>query len=164
MPSVSFASWFVCNHSDYFLFGVGSRESTTKFIFPIELVLYNSSFPSCNGASHCCCDARVWHHQVKQFLFLQHLCWYNPTCLLQNHLHTFMVLFIKEICSLCQKRFDKLVWTTLSKNFKTIWINKFYAIFTSPNQFLLDWGIGLVVFGTDWTCEFITMEQFSLCH
>ena len=28
-------------------------------------------------------------------------------------------------------------------------LSKLYAIFPSPNQVLLDWGIGLVVFGTD---------------
>jgi hypothetical protein len=28
-------------------------------------------------------------------------------------------------------------------------LSKFYAIFTSPNQFLLDLGLGLAVFGAD---------------
>jgi hypothetical protein len=28
-------------------------------------------------------------------------------------------------------------------------LSKFYVIFTSLNQFVLDWGIGLVVFGAD---------------
>ena len=31
----------------------------------------------------------------------------------------------------------------------SIWFSKFYAVFNNPNQFLLDWGIGLVVFSTD---------------
>jgi hypothetical protein len=39
---------------------------------------------------------------------------------------------------LSQKHFDKLAW-----------LSKFYTIFTNPNQFLLDWDIGLVVFGAD---------------
>ena len=45
---------------------------------------------------------------------------------------------IKVYTVLSQKHFDKLAW-----------LSKFYAIFTSPNQFLLDWDIGLVVFGAD---------------
>jgi hypothetical protein len=28
-------------------------------------------------------------------------------------------------------------------------ISKYYAILTSPKQFILDWGLGLVVFDTD---------------
>ena len=70
--SVSFAS-FLCDHSDFSLFCVGDCGLTTEFTFPIELALYNSSFPSCNGASHCR-DARVWHNQAKRVLFLQHPC------------------------------------------------------------------------------------------
>jgi hypothetical protein len=41
--------------------------------------------------------------------------------------------------SLCQKHLE----------FFSICLSKFYANFTSSNQFLLDKGIGLVVFGTD---------------
>ena len=55
----------------------------------------------------------------------------------------------------------KCTYTVCAKNILTnkpeqhfiiifsIWLSKFYAIFTSPNQFLLDRGIQLVVFGAD---------------
>jgi hypothetical protein len=48
-----------------------------------------------------------------------------------------------------------------------IWLNKFYAIFTSPKQILLDRGIWLVVFGAN--CDrmvvgFITIYAISAYH
>jgi hypothetical protein len=47
------------------------------------------------------------------------------------------------------------------KHFLLNLIGKFYAIFTSPNQFFLDWGIGLVVFGTDWNIWYRCMLTFG---
>jgi hypothetical protein len=41
--------------------------------------------------------------------------------------------------------------------FFSIWLNKFNALFTSTNQFLLDLGLGLVVFGADY---FIGISHF----
>jgi hypothetical protein len=55
------------------------------------------------------------------------------------------------------------------KNILTnIWLSKFNAIFTSPYQFLLDWGLGLMVF---W-CRLvfiligasILFNRINLCH
>ena len=55
----------------------------------------------------------------------------------------------------------KTFWQTspnsILKDFFYIWLSKFYAIFTTPNQFLPDWGIGLVVFGADGNLEDISI-------
>jgi hypothetical protein len=59
--------------------------------------------------------------------------------------------------SLCQKLFDKLVQTALLKNFSN-WLSKLYAIFTSPNQFLLD-GLRASGFDTWWNVSSKNMKN-----
>jgi hypothetical protein len=58
-----------------------------------------------------------------------------------NYKRDLMQYWITTSCSLCQQIFNKLYGTT----FRRIWLNKFYAIFTSLYQFLVDWGLVLVV-------------------
>ena len=56
----------------------------------------------------------------------------------------------------------KTYWQTspnsILEDFFPIWLSKFYAIFTSPNQILLDWGLRLVVFGAD--CDNTGIEPY----
>jgi hypothetical protein len=55
-------------------------------------------------------------------------------------------------CWILIQSVPKTFWQTSRNNIlekrKKI-LSKFYVIFTSLNQFVLDWGIGLVVFGAD---------------
>jgi hypothetical protein len=47
------------------------------------------------------------------------------------------------------KTFWQISPNSILEEFFSIWLIKFYANFTNPNQFLLDRGIGLVVFSAD---------------
>jgi hypothetical protein len=68
------------------------------------------------------------------------LCWLWWLTTPPSHMFPINRMFFKAIMS---------TRTTLRWRGVSIWISKFYAIFTSPNQFLLDRGIGLVAFGAD---------------
>ena len=58
-----------------------------------------------------------------------------------------MLLICLVFCFL--QSVPKTIWQTSPKHILSICLIKFYAIFTSLYQFILDGGIGLVVFDTD---------------
>ena len=57
------------------------------------------------------------------------------------------------------KTFGQTSPNSILEDFVPFFFFLFYANFTSPNQFLLDRGIGLVVFGADCYIYFISCTQ-----
>ena len=69
-----------------------------------------------------------------------------------NTLYFSVICTVRNLCesnTVCAKNILK---NQPDQHFRRIF--KFDAIYTSPNKFLLDWGIGLVIFGAD--CKNIT--------
>jgi hypothetical protein len=74
---------------------------------------------------------------------------------------------IGVFCWILIQSVPKTFWQTSRNNIlekRKKKLSKFYVIFTSLNQFVLDWGIRLVVFGADCLSSGTERQKHTLTH